>query len=147
VGKRKKADSEFVPKVIEDSNGEDFFACIPHQIEADWDEKWGPLLEGLPLNVMFAGFKNGARAGKQSLVEVCYWPDLATFHEDSERKEMWYFTKPTNGYWIRVIFEKATGRWQTKKFKGKRLVRSAFGSTFMQAMLHTTMGGPEPDER
>jgi len=46
-----------------------------------------------------------------------------------------------------VAFEKKTGQWQTEKFKGKRLVRSAFGSTFEQAMLHTTMGGPEPDER
>jgi len=60
---------------------------------------------------------------------------------------MRYLTKPKNGYSIRVIFEKDTGRWQTEKFKGEELVRSAFGSTFEQAMLHTTMGGPEPDER
>jgi hypothetical protein len=34
-----------------------------------------------------------------------------------------------------------------EKFKGKKLVRSAFGSTFDTAMIHTTMSGPEPDER
>jgi len=39
VSKRKKAEPEFVPKVIEDSSGEGFVAFIPHQIEADWDEK------------------------------------------------------------------------------------------------------------
>jgi hypothetical protein len=35
------------------SNG-DFVACVPHQIEADWDEKWGPLLAGFPVNIMYA---------------------------------------------------------------------------------------------
>jgi hypothetical protein len=60
---------------------------------------------------------------------------------------MCYLTKPKNGYFVRVIFEKTIGRWQTKKFKGRKLIRSAFGSTFEQTMIHTTMGGPEPDER
>ena len=35
------------------SNG-DFIACVPQQIKADWDEKWGPLLAGFPLNIMYA---------------------------------------------------------------------------------------------
>jgi hypothetical protein len=30
---------EFVPKMIEADDGEDFVAFIRHQIEADWDEK------------------------------------------------------------------------------------------------------------
>jgi hypothetical protein len=45
------------------------------------------------------------------------------------------------------VFEKATGRWLTEKFKGNELIRTAFGSTFDQAMGNTTMDGPEPDER
>jgi len=85
---KRKAEPEFVPKVIEDSSGEGFVAFIPHRIEADWDEKWGPRLEGFPLNILFSGFKNGAQAAEQLLSEVLYWPDLATFHEDSEWKEM-----------------------------------------------------------
>jgi hypothetical protein len=39
------------------------------------------------------------------------------------------------------------GGWQTEKFRDKKRIRSAFGSTFEQTMIHTTMGGPEPDER
>ena len=50
-------------------------------------------------------------------------------------------------YFVRVIFEKQTRRWQAEKYKGEKLIRSAFGSTFDGAMLHTTMGGPEADER
>jgi hypothetical protein len=65
----------------------------------------------------------------------------------AQRKEMRYFTKPKNGYSIRVIFDQHTGGWQTKKFKGRKLIRSAFGSTFEQAMIHTTMDGRESDER
>ena len=60
---------------------------------------------------------------------------------------MCYFSKLTNDYFVRVIFEKNSGRWQTEKFKGDTLIRSAFGSTFDGAMIHATMGGPEPDER
>jgi hypothetical protein len=60
---------------------------------------------------------------------------------------MRYVTRPKNGYSIRVIFEKNTGRWRTEKFKGKKLMSSAFGSTLDQTMIHTTMDGPERDER
>ena len=149
MSKEKKPDSEFVPKVIEeDCEDEPYsFAFIPHQIEADWQEKWGPLLEGFPLNILFAGLTNGAQTRKASLIRVLYWPDLATFYEDSERKGMWYFTKPTNGYWIRVVFDKKTAWWLTEKFKGDKRIRLAEGATFDGAMIHTTMGGPEPDER
>ena len=39
---------ELKPEVIEEDGGDDphSFAFIPQQIEADWHEKWGPLLEG-----------------------------------------------------------------------------------------------------
>jgi hypothetical protein len=52
-----------------------------------------------------------------------------------------------NSYFVCVIFEKQTRRWQTEKYKGEKLIRSAFGSTFDGAMIHTTMDGPEPGER
>ena len=75
-----------------------------------------------------------------------------TFLEDSAgEKKCGYFTKPKNGYFICVIFEKVTGRCgETKKFKDKEMIRSAFGSWFNVhdgAMIHTTMDGPESDER
>ena len=41
---------------------------------------------------------------------------------------MCYFTELRNGYFVHVIFEEKTGEWQTKKFKGNKLVRTAFGS-------------------
>jgi hypothetical protein len=121
------------------------FAFVPNQIEPQ--DGYDPVLAGFPLNILFAGITNDLRTGEQSVVDVCYAPAPETFREDSRQKEMRYFTKPRNGFSIRVTFEKGTGGWGTEKFKGKKLVRSAEGSTFEQTMIHTTMDGPEPDER
>jgi hypothetical protein len=147
VSKRKKADPEFVPKVIEeDWDDEPYpFAFIPQQIKAT--DNYDPVLEGFPLSILFGGFTTDAQSGKLSPVEVFYEPAPETFRENVQRREMGYFTKPKNGYSIRVIFEKSAGGWQTKKFKGKKLIQTAFGSTFDGAMIQTTMSGPEPDER
>jgi len=87
---------ELKPEVIEEDGGDDphSFAFIPQQIEADWHEKWGPLLEGFPLNILFAAIRNDAQTGQQSVVEVCYWPDVPRrlraertllFHQADER--------------------------------------------------------------
>jgi hypothetical protein len=142
---RKKADPGFVPEVIEEDGPEFMAAFVPCQIEIE--DGYDPALEGFPLNVLFAGTGNAAGTRQQSPVEVCYEPAPGTFREDSKRKEICYFTKPKNGYSVRVVFEKATGQWRTEKFKGKKLIRTAFASTYDQVMIHTTMGGLEPDER
>jgi hypothetical protein len=122
-----------------------FFAFVTNQIEPQ--DGYESALAGFPLNILFAAVTNDARTGQQSVVDVCYEPAPETFREDSRQKALRYFTKRKNGYSIRVTFEKGTGGWGTEKFKGKKLVRSAEGSTFEQTMIHTTMDGPEPDER
>lgn len=144
MSKRKKAEPEFVPEVIEDSHGEDFFAFIPHQIESQ--DGFDAALEGFPLNILFAVITKDAKTGQQSLVGVCYWPAPDTFQEDAKRKVMCYVAKPNNGYFVRVMFVKKTGCWETEKFKGKRLILSASGPTFMEGMRATTMVALEPGE-
>lgn len=146
MSKGQKAEPEFVPKVIEADwdDSPHFFAFIPNQIEAR--DKYQPQLIGFPLNILFGGIGYDLQTGEESLIHVCYEPAQGTYRETSQRKEMRYFTTPMNGFSVRVIFNKKTGRWQTEKFKGERVIRSAFGSTFDQAMIHTTMDGPEPGE-
>jgi len=147
VSKRKKTDPEFEPEVIDENwDDEHFLAFVPQQIEADWPEKWGPLLKGFPLNILFAAIRNDAQTGQQSVAKACYWPDRATFREEREQKQICYFTEPMNAYFVRVVFEKTTEKWRTEKVKGETVIRNAFGSTFEQVMLHTTIDGPEPDE-
>jgi len=60
VSKRKKTDPEFEPEVIDENwDDEHFLAFVPQQIEADWPEKWGPLLKGFPLNILFGDSDEG----------------------------------------------------------------------------------------
>lgn len=147
MSRRKKAESEFVPKVIQE-NWDDkpySFAFVPNQIEEN--DNYSERLEGFPLNILFGGIAPDPLTGQESLVSVFYEPAPETYRENSRRKEMRYFTKPKNGYSISVICEKPAGKWRLEKFKGKQLIQTAFGSTFGQAMLRTTMGGLEADER
>lgn len=145
MGERKNAGQEFVPKVIEDGSDDEpyFFAAIPQQIDAN--DNYDPALIGFPLNIPFGGIRYDLQTGEESPVHVCYEPAPETFHENSEQKEMRYFPKARNSYSIRVIFEKKASKWRTEKLKGSQVIRTACGSTFDQVMIHTTMGGSEPD--
>jgi hypothetical protein len=136
-------DPEFEPEVIdEDWGNKHFLAFVPNQIEAK--DNYDHRLLGFPLNILFA---KAPRTVDESLADLCYEPAPKTFRENSQRKELDYFTTPKNGFFIRVILEKKTGQWQTQKFKAEQLIRSAFGATLDEAMIHTAIDGPEPDER
>ena len=50
-----------------------FIACVPHQIEADWDEKWGPPLAGFPINIMYACVQRAESDQSKMLgITACY---------------------------------------------------------------------------
>jgi hypothetical protein len=122
-----------------------FVAYIPQQIDPSWDAKWGPKLAGFPLNIAYVRGPN-REASASRFAPVCYWFDPGTYREDSQRREMRYFTRPRNGYSIRVVFDKEVGRWETYKFKGDALLTLAEGSSSDRAMIQTTMVGAEMDE-
>ena len=125
----------------------DFIACIPHQIEADWDEKWGPLLAGFPLNIMYACVQRAESDQSKMLgITACYEPDLATFRETKKTRELTYFNREGGTYRVRVVLHRASGRLETFKYKGKKLVACASGRDFESAMVQTTLVGIEQDE-
>jgi hypothetical protein len=70
------------------SNATGFVAFIPKQIDPSRDEKYGPLLTGFPLNLAYARARN-SNAGS-NLEPVIYWPDLSTYREDFDYREMCY---------------------------------------------------------
>ncbi|MFZ0738433.1 MAG: hypothetical protein WAM96_15165 [Candidatus Acidiferrales bacterium] len=123
-----------------------FLACVPHQIEASLDVEWGPRLAGFPLNFAYVRGLDRESPSRSQLETVLYWFDRTTYNEDSERREMCYFTKSPNGYHVRVVFNKSRSNWQTDKFKGDMLICSAEGATFDRTMVQTTMVGAEADE-
>jgi hypothetical protein len=124
-----------------------FIACIPHQIEADWDEKWGPLLAGFPPNIMFACVQRAESDQSKMLgITACYEPDLATFRETKKTRTMTYRNSEGGTYRVRVVLHKASGRLETFKYKGQKLVAYASGLNFESAMVHTTLVGIQKDE-
>jgi hypothetical protein len=117
------------------SNG-DFIAFVPHQIEADWDGKWGPLLAGVPVNIMYACVqKVESEQSKMLGITACYEPDLATFRETKMTRTMTYRNSEGGTYHVRVVLNKASGRLDTFKYKGEKLVARATGRDFESVMV------------
>ena len=126
----------------------DFIACVPHQIEADWDEKWGPLLAGFPVNIMCACVQRTESDKSKMLgITACYEPDLTTFRETTKTRTMTYCNSEGGTYRVRVVLHRASGRLETLKYKGEKLVACASGMNFESAMVQTTLVGIEKDER
>jgi len=129
------------------SNG-DFIACVPHQIEADWDEKWGPLLAGFPLNIVYACVQRAESDQSKMLgITACYKPDLATFRETNKTRTMTYRNAEGGTYRVRVVLHRTSGRLDTFKYKGDKLVARATGRDFESVMVQTTLVGIYKDER
>ena len=125
----------------------DFIACVPQKIKADWDEKWGPLLAGFPVNIMYACVQKAESDQSKMLgITACYEPDLATFRETKKTRELTYFNRGGGSYSVRVVLDRKSGRLETFKYKGKKLVASASGMSFESVMVHTTLVGIEKDE-
>ena len=110
----------------------DFIAFIPQQIDPGWDEKYGPLLAGFPLNLAYAKARN-SNAGSNP-ESVVYWPDPGTYRQNSDHREICYFTKHPNGYRVRVIHDMGSGKWRTEKFRGDKLICS--GRIALPALGH-----------
>jgi hypothetical protein len=138
---------EFVPMSRNEFSYGDFIACVPHQIEADWDEKWGPLLAGFPLNIVYACVQRAESNRKTpEIITTCYEPQLATFRETKKTRKLTYFNREGGTYSVRVVLNRASGRLETFKYKGEKLVGQASGRDFENVMVQTTLVGIEKDE-
>jgi hypothetical protein len=73
-------------------------------------------------------------------------PDLATFRETTKTRTMTYCNSEGGTYRVRVVLHRASGRLETFKYKGKKLIAPASGMSFDSAMVRTTLVGIEKDE-
>ena len=121
-------------------------ACIPHQIEANWDGEWGPGVAGFPPNLVYTFVQKSKENEILGAITACYEPDLATFRETKKTREMTYFNREGGTYRVRVVLDKASGLLKTFKYRGRELLAYASGPDFENAMLHTTLMGIEKDE-
>jgi hypothetical protein len=130
-----------------DENLSDFIACIPHEIQADWDAKYAPLLAGFPLNLMFIRIrkpKNGE--GPLQIVSSLYEFDLGTFRESPDKRQMTYRSPANSEYRVEVAIYREKSVIEVSKFRGRKLLWQADGTTFDGAMVQATMCGMEVDE-
>ena len=131
-----------------DDNRMDFFASIPHEIQADWDAKYAPLLAGFPLNLMFIRIrkpKNGE--GPLQIVSSLYEFDFDTFRESPDKRQMTYCSPANSEYRVEVVIYREKSVIEVSKFRGRNLLWQADGTTFDGAMVQATMCGMEADER
>src|ERR1700751_2093755 len=79
-----------------------FIACVPQQIEADWDEKWGPLLAGFPLNIVYTFVPRESKHSEILAIIISrYEPDLATFRNSKKTRTMTYCNSEGGTYRVR----------------------------------------------
>ena len=79
-------------------------------------------------------------------ITASYEPDLATFRETKKARTMMYRNSEGGTYRVRVVLNKASGRLDPFKYKGKKLVARASGRDFESAMVQTTLIGIQKDE-
>ena len=121
-----------------------FIAFVSNQIEANWNEKYGPLCEGFPLNIVYALIETSG--AKQVGIMALYAPDVSTFRRTRKSRQLVYFNPKGGPYRVRVVANGLNGQLETFKYKGRKLVAYASGRDFRSAMIQTTMLGIHPDE-
>ena len=126
-----------------DENRMDFIACIPHEIQADWDPKYAPLLAGFPLNLMFI---RKPKSSEQQIFSSLYEFDLGTFRDSPDKQRMTYRSPANSEYRVEVVVHREKSAIEVSKFRGRNLLWQASATTFDGAMLHATMCGMEADE-
>src|ERR1700681_567705 len=130
-----------------DDNRMDFIACIPHEIQADWDRKYAPLLAGFPLNLMFIRIrkpKNGE--GPLQIVSSLYEFDLSTFRDSPDKRAIIYRSPANSEYRVEVVIYREKSVIEVSKFRGRNRLWQASGATFDGTMVHAKMCGMEVDE-
>jgi hypothetical protein len=123
-----------------------FIAMIPFQIEADWDEYWGPLLAGFPHNIKYVTKESQYSPVKWSFYE----PDLAAFLQGATYRELVYRNTKGGAYIVRVVLHN-DGKLEVYKHNGEKIVGSTSGRAtteeeFDLAMTHATVIGVQKDE-
>jgi hypothetical protein len=119
---------------------------VPKAIEQDWHPLYGERLAVFPRSLRFARVRSERPFEPPQVTEVSYWPDLASFIEDEDTRQMVYFTCGPSPYSVRVVYDKRTGAWETCKYRDYKLVRQCADTVYERVMLETTASGPEWDE-
>jgi hypothetical protein len=104
---------------------------LPIPFDTDWHHQLGTKLVVFPRNICF---RNGP-------LQLDYWPDLTTFTEDFETRQMMYYPPSAHSFSICVLFNKQSGTWETVKYCDDVVFQHSTGDTFEAVMLRTVESG------
>ncbi len=128
------------------SGGSDFIACIPRQIRAEDNPRHAHLAD-FPANLVYSHIDPPRTADAMPSVSgSVYVPDVSSYREDDETRELRYLPREESPYSVRVVYEKATGWWAVFKLRGTAIVATSRGADFRSAMTHATLVGIAEDE-
>ena len=101
-------------------NRMDFIARIPHEIQADWDTTYAPLLAGFPLDLVFTGIRKPKNGGELvQIVSSVYKFELGTFRESPDKRQMTYRSSANSGYRVEVVIYRDKSVIEVSKFRGR----------------------------
>ena len=134
------------PRLFPKTGRGGFILNIPRQIETESNPRTAHLV-GFPRNILYTSIDPPTAAhGLPRVRDACYRPDPASYQEDERTREMLYLPRGESPYSVRVVHEKATGFWATRKYRGDTRVHVAHGADLRTVMMHATMAGVAPDE-
>jgi len=113
------------------------------------DSDFSPLVSKLRENDRYV-IGLGVKSSSSDLLvancdEFIFYEDL--IRETKKTRTMTYCNSEGGTYRVRVVLHRTSGRLETFKYKGEKLVARATGRDFESAMVHTTLVGIEKDER
>jgi hypothetical protein len=106
-------------------------AQLPIPFGADWHHQFGRRLSVFPRNISF----------HEGGTSQDYWPDLATFTEDTETAQMMYYPAGPSSFSVCVVYRRSDERWETVKYSDDVVVQHSTGETFEEVMEQTIANG------
>ena len=107
------------------------YSQLPIPFDTDWHHQFGQRLSVFPRNISF----------QEVASRLEYWPDLATFTEDSETAQLMYFPAAPSPFSVCVIYRRMEWRWETVKFCDDLVLQHSSGETYEEVMEQTIAGG------
>ena len=119
------------PQNLEHASMKSYYPQLPIPFDTDWHHQFGDRLSVFPRNISF----------RESGTGQDYWPDLATFTEDTETAQLMYFPAAPSPFSVCVIYRRWEQRWETVKFCDDLILQRCTGETYEEVMELTIAGG------
>lgn len=125
-------------KELRDEKARQFqYAFCPTHLEIEGR----PELSVFSYNVMFQTILDS-----ETVITALYYPELKTYKESEETKEMKFRNEYNDKYWLKIIYHKRNGWYSGMKYRGKVFAGGGNGKDFRLFFFHLTALGAQKGE-